>query len=606
MTNIEHFKTQRSFFFLFFVCYLFFVRCFWLDLMCYHNHRYNTMVMLTIIRHELQRQHSYYYYRPKASSSSSSFIRTIFSSFQSLHHQQTTHKRHLSSCKRTTNNSFQLDALPFRTTPQEAYTQFQKWADEEQGLGPFLKIGGPIGSATLSAAYTPFWYFDLNVRFVGPSNGSTRGVRATTYSNYIPEPFRTAYPSAPNGTIHIPGLASYAGFSYRRSLIDPVHNTTPLFMGKDIIPFGTWMLEPLKANATIAGGGGEVIEIFPDPWNATRERSLNVIYEELVEMANDQYSIRNNDDASNNKIDVEIERLRARRIYMPTYIVDYTIVGVTYRAFISGCDASVSVSGISHKTIFSDPSLGPQGELWRGVSSFLSQKATPVAGAAVQYFGLRPIVAIAQLGFQLIARLAMKLHIVGLFGGLFVTYQKIVSPYFADKESREKWERQRDHEAEMQQTKSYHSFRDYSGSAQQYFTRNRERILRSLGGEEGREHEEGNSWYQQWEEWAREQFEQAQREASRAQHEWQRQQQQQGGQYQQQQQQQYKQQRQQTGKQYKQKPKEEEFKWDFDINDPYSVLGVSRGASKEEVSKAFRRVSLASNNVLNFIRAIDH
>jgi len=335
-----------------------------------------------------------------------------------------------------------------------------------------------------------------------------------------------------------------------------------------------------------------VIEIFPDPWNATRERSLNVIYEELVDMANDQYS---DDDESNNKVDVEIERLRARRIYMPTYIVDYTIVGVTYRAFISGCDASVSVSGISHKTIFSDPALGPQSsELWKGASSFLSQKATPVAGAAVQYFGLRPIVAIAQLGFQLVARLAMKLHIVGLFGGLFVTYQKIISPYFADKESREKWERQRDHEAELQQSKSYRSFRDYSGSAQQYFTRNRERILRSLGGEEGRreqQHEEGNSWYQQWEEWAREQFEQAQREASRAQQEWQRQQQQQQGrQYQQQQQ--YKQQQQQTGRQYKQKVKEEEFKWDFDVNDPYSVLGVSRGASKEEVSKAFRREML--------------
>lgn len=148
------------------------------------------------------------------------------------------------------------------------------------------------------------------------------------------------------------------------------------------------------------------------------------------------------------------------------------------------------------------------------------------------------------------------------------------------------------------QSFSYHSFRDYDGSAQKYFARNRERILRSLGGEEGREKEEGNSWYQQWEEWAREQFEQAQREASRAQQEWQRQQQQQqqGGQYQQgqykQQQQQYKQQQQQTGRQYKQKAKEEEYKWDFDVNDPYSVLGVSRGASKEEVSKAFRREML--------------
>jgi hypothetical protein len=537
------------------------------------------MVLATNIRNALQRQHHRH-------TASSSFIHIIARNFSS------------SSRKRTNNNSFQLDALPFRVSPQEAYTQFQQWADKEQGLGPFLNIGGPIGSATISAAYTPFWYFALNIRFVPSKSNSGRG--ANNYNNnLIPEPFRSAYPNAPNGTIHIPGLASYAGFSYRRSLIDPVHNTTPLFMQKDITPFGTWMLEPLQANAAITSGGEEHIEIFPDPWNATRERSLNIIHEELVEMANDQY--RASDDSSN-KIQVEIERLRARRIYMPTYIVEYKILGATYRAFVSGCDSSVSVSGISHKTIFSDPPSGQQqgSEVWRGASSFLSQKAMPLAGTAVQFFGLRPIVAIAQLGFNLIARLAMKLHIVGLFGGLLVTYQKIVRPYFDDKESREKWERQRDHEAEMQYSSSYDSFRDYNGSAQLYFTRNRERILRRLGGEEGREKEEGNSWYQQWEEWAREQFEHAQREASRAQQEWQRQQQQQqqGGQYQQgqykqQQQQQYKQQRQQTGRQYKQKATEEEFKWDFDVNDPYSVLGVSRGASKEEVSKAFRRVSLA-------------
>ena len=461
----------------------------------------------------------------------------------------------------------------------------------------------------MTAAYTPFWYFDLNVRFVPTNQNSSSGGggrRDTTdYSHYIPQPFRSAYPRTPNGIIHIPGLASYAGFSYRRTLIDPVHNTTPVFRKMDISPFGTWMLEPLQSTPEINTGDKKegMMEIFPDPWNATRERSLHVIYEELVEMANDdQYDNDNSggDESKNNRVQVEIERLKARRIYMPTYVVDYTILGVTYRAFISGCDASVSVSGISHKTIFSESSSS-QSNVLRGASSFLSQKVAPLAGSAVQFFGLRPFVAIAQLGFNLVARIAMKLHIVGLFGGLFVTYQKIVRPYLADKESREKWERQRNHEAEMHYSFSYHSFRDYDGAAQRYFTRNRERILRSLSGEEGREkEEEGNSWYEQWEEWAREQFEQAQREASRAQNEWQRQQQQQQqqgqygqqGQYYGQQQQEQRQRSQQTGRQYKQKAKNDDFKWDFDVNDPYSVLGVSRGASKEEVSKAFRRVSL--------------
>src|SRR6056300_1522954 len=61
--------------------------------------------------------------------------------------------------------SFQLDALPFRVVPHEAYIQFENWAINEQGLGPFLNLGSPFGSAKLSAAYTPFWYFDLNIRW---------------------------------------------------------------------------------------------------------------------------------------------------------------------------------------------------------------------------------------------------------------------------------------------------------------------------------------------------------------------------------------------------------------------------------------------------------
>ena len=516
----------------------------------------------------------------------------IFILFQKTTNNQKACKRNLSSrSERNSHSSFQLDALPFRISPHEAYTKFQNWANNEQGLGPFLKIGVPIGSATISAGYAPFWYFDLNIRFVPPSRSDSRS------TNIIPEPFKSAYPSTPNGIIHIPGLASYAGFSYRRSLIDKVHNTTLVFMYNDITPFATWMLEPLKyhGDSHKVVTDEKTIDIFPDPWNATRERSLSVIHEELVEMANEL----NNVNDENSKVKVQIERLGARRIYMPTYIVDYKILGMNYRAFISGCDSATSVSGISHKTIFSDSYSG-QNELFRGASSFLSQKAIPLAGTAVQFFGVRPIVAVAQLVFNVLARLAMKLHVLGFFGGLYITYQKIVRPYLHERESSEKWERQRDHEAKKHSF-SYHSFSDYDGSAaQRYFTRNRERILRRLGGEEGREkttsEQQGNSWYQQWEEWAREQFEQAQREASRAQQEWQRQQQQsqykRGDKQQYTEQKQYKQ-HQQTGRQYKQKAAEEEkFNWDFDVNDPWQVLGVSRNAPREEVSKAFRRVSL--------------
>jgi hypothetical protein len=221
------------------------------------NYHMRTMVLLAAHIWRTQQR-----YRPTASTT----IRILFPSFFQLEDDQQTQRRHFSSRKRN-NNSFQLDAVPFRVSPQEAYTQFQHWADKEQGLGPFLNIGGPIGSAAISAAYTPFWYFDLNIRFVPPSSsssGSSRRDNRTNYgSNFIPEPFKSAYPNAPNGIIHVPGLASYAGF-----------------------------------------------------W----------------------------------------------------------------------CDSSVSVSGTSHSTIFSD-SAEQSNQVFRGASSFLSQKAMPLAGTAVQFFG---------------------------------------------------------------------------------------------------------------------------------------------------------------------------------------------------------------------------
>lgn len=174
--------------------------------------------------------------------------------------------------------SFQLDALPFSVSPDQAYQKFEQWAIKEQGLGPLLAVGTyPIGSASISAAYAPFWSFDLNIRFV------TRNSSGRSSYTWRPEPFQSAYKNAaaPNGAIHVPGLSAYAGFSYRRSLMDPVHNTTPVFKKDDIVPFGAWMLKPLKYHAD-----GKTLEIFPDPWNATRERAFAVIHDELSSMAN--------------------------------------------------------------------------------------------------------------------------------------------------------------------------------------------------------------------------------------------------------------------------------------------------------------------------------
>ena len=485
-------------------------------------------------------------------------------------------RRHLSSRKR---DSFQLDALPFTVAPSEAYAKFQRWANDEQGLGPLLSY---IGSSKITAAYSPFWYFDLNVRFIiAPTTSRRGGIYLAT-----PEPFKSAYPSAPNGVIHIPGLAAYAGFSYRRSLIDPVHNTTPVFLKKDIVPFGQWMLEPLKY-------GNEQLEIYPDPWNATRERAYSVVCDELHDMANEQYQKSNETTQSQvgtpDEVIVETERLSARRIYMPTYIVEYTILGITYRACISGCDPSIQVSGVSHKTMFSSGSKEGVGAL--SMLSKLPQGMASTAAGAFQIFGPRPFVAIAQAIFALVSRIAMRFHIVGILGGIFVAYKKLFQPYLDATSADAEGERQRANESQKSGVIREDSFRD-SGSAKSYFIRNEAIILRRLSEEEGRRTADSSEWYHQWEQWAREQWEKAQREAYKAQKEWQRQQQQQQGktwnQYQQSSQQQQQQQQQ---RQYKQAKKDDDFRWDFDVNDPWSVLGIPRNSSKDEVSKAFRRVS---------------
>jgi preprotein translocase subunit Sec63 len=104
-----------------------------------------------------------------------------------------------------------------------------------------------------------------------------------------------------------------------------------------------------------------------------------------------------------------------------------------------------------------------------------------------------------------------------------------------------------------------------------------------LSGED--QHEAGDfDWYEDWMEWARRVYESEQRGFE------QQQQQQQQQQYQRQsQQQQYQRQSQKTKQTKKAKP---DYQWDFDPNDPYSVLKVSRGATQKEISQAFRREML--------------
>lgn len=439
---------------------------------------------------------------------------------------------------------FQLDALPFSVSPESALQTFRKWAVDEQGLNWLVSWN----SLQITAAYVPVWTFDVNVRFVTVDEATGR-----RRFDWKPTSFA---PYGQQSVVHVPGLSAYAGHSYRRSLVNPVHNTTLVFLGDQTVPFGKWMLRDMEFS------NGETLSIYPDPWNATRGRALQVVQEELQGIAM----------AENENVKVQMEVLRSRRVYMPTFVIDYKVLGSEYCAFVSGCDAGAGVSGISH-TVFDPTSTQEMGQ---ASTSFLSQ-AWRAAQTGANVMGPRQfgsmIVVLMQLFGNLAARLLLRIPVITLVSGAFVGFRKIVQPWMDNRWASADWERQRDHESVMDDRFDHvDDFAD-SGSAKRYFQSNRGRILRHLSGEQ--EHAQGEyDWYKKWEEWAR--------------HQWEQQQQQQSSQQTHQQSQQ--QQRQQRPRS-QQKPKPD-YRWDFNPNDPYSVLKIQRGATKTQVSAAFRKEML--------------
>jgi DnaJ-domain-containing protein 1 len=437
------------------------------------------------------------------------------------------------------NSSYHVDALPFTVSPDEALEKFYKWSDKEQSIKFLLR------SVYISAVYVPVWSFDLNVRFATLSQYNS-DLRSNKRYDLKPDPF-SIYE---NDVIHIPGMSAYAGYSYRRSLVDPIHNTSLVFLGNKTHRFGSWMLQ----NMTLANG--RTLTINADPWNATKGRAFEVVLDNFKKLA-DQNSKKFG------PCKVEAEVLKARRVYMPTYAVSYRVLGAEYQAFVSGCDDAAGVSGVSHAVWSSQINI-------QIPSNFL-QRAIKVAQQTAGPVGL---VWLGQTLLGLLARILTRFPHFAAIGAVFVGFRKFIQPWYVNLSDSAEWERQRDRESQMLDRWSHTNDFVDNGSARSYFERNKFRLLRHLSG--GYEHVQGNfTWYHQWEEWARQNFQQ------QAQQQWY-EERQQGGQKAQQQ----------TGRRRPEPNNKRDYKWEFDPNDPYSVLGIKRGASKSEVSDAFRREML--------------
>jgi len=458
---------------------------------------------------------------------------------------------------------FKLDALPFSVSPEEALERFRKWSVDDQGLNWIMNWN----SIRIGAAYVPVWTFDLNLRYV------VTDVHGHKRYDWKPPVFESSYGST-QPVVHLPGLGAYAGYSYRRSLVHPIVNTTCVFMGEELVPFEKYMLTDMKLQST-----GQPIEVNPDPWNATRAQAFATLVEDLESIA---AAAADNTGMEGGKVQVQTEILESKRVYLPIFLIDYSVLGLEYRAFTSGCDAAAGVSGVDHRVL---GGFQPNRDMNQASQSFLSSTWTAaqnVAHVGLRSFTSRQLFGILAIGLQfvgsILSRIVMRIPPIAFLGGLFVGFRKVIQPWMDTRKASAEWESQREHEAQMKEaTYSYgDDFMD-NGSARRYFARNKKRILEYLGGSNS--HEQGDfDWYKDYEEWARRQWQQQQQQTY------------QGGYGQQSQQQQ---QQQSYGQQRSQRTtKKQEFVWPFDPNDPYSVLGISRGATKAEVSAAFRKEML--------------
>jgi hypothetical protein len=329
------------------------------------------------------------------------------------------------------------------------------------------------------------------------------------------------------------------------------------------------MLRDMKLKST-----GAPISIVPDAWNATEGRALQLVRQDLQTLVDSFWSTTNN--TTEKAPTVKLQVVHARRVYMPTFVVDYKILGLEYRAFVSGCDQGAAVAGVSHQ-ILGDDNMFLNPEYHQAARNFLAQPLNAIMRRptlVAPLFGR-----IVTAAWFVFVRAWTKIPIIGLLVGSLAGYRKVYQPWMDNQRASAEWERQRENEAQMEDDDPiFHQpndsdFVDRNGTARSYFYRNRTRILNDLGGD-APEHEQGQyGWFEEWQEWSKKQWGQNQTH------------QQQQQQQQQQQPQQQKHQKQQTSRQQR---SQGDYHWDFDPNDPYSVLGLRRGASKEQVSQAFR------------------
>jgi hypothetical protein len=258
------------------------------------------------------------------------------------------------------------------------------------------------------------------------------------------------------------------------------------------------------------------------------------------------------------QLDVQTKLVEARRVMMPTYMIDYSIFGFEFRAFVSGCDEGAKVSGVSH--LMSDPSSSSKSP------SFVSTIMDGILKMDKHPFGLEKLLLFRPL-----------------FSMILSVSQKTLQPWRDSRLASAEWEREREHEALMLQqaqhrtiTESHQEevsrvniFSDTLGTAKSHFSQNRLQILRYFSGGNADARQEGtNDEYKKSQELGRNQWEQEEEVVVEEEP--------------------LQQQQIRTTRQNS-KPI---FVWGFDESDPYFILGIHREATEAQVLAAFRKETL--------------
>ena len=97
-----------------------------------------------------------------------------------------------------------------------------------------------------------------------------------------------------------------------------------------------------------------------------------------------------------------------------------------YQAFVSGCDNGAAVAGVSHKIFeMNQVDMGQ-------ASGFLSSVVAAVKHG-LRVLGGRQIGTLIVIAFQffgnILARLLMRVPLIGAIGGAFVGFRKIIRPW---------------------------------------------------------------------------------------------------------------------------------------------------------------------------------